>query len=174
MPPVDKDHVLQDGVACPKRAPWDPRVSKLSGLPFIPMIALACYILASTSIAALAVWLILLAVFFVPLRYLVCARCPYYGQDCSTSMGKSVPKMFKKQEGKSMKLGLWLDVVMLILLFGIPMPLAWQLGGGWLTAAWLAVCFLVFAVLTRLACTACPFTFCPIGKAGRAFWGKSS
>ncbi len=71
-----------------------------------------------------------------------------------------------------MKLGLWLDVVMFFLLFLIPLPMAWQVGGVWMIAAWLAVFFLVFAVLTGLACSASPFTFCHIGKAGRAFWSK--
>ncbi len=87
MESIDKDHVVQDGVVCPKKAPWDPRVNKLAGLPFIPMVVLACYILASSSLVVLAIWLILLVVFFYPLRYLVCARCPYYGQDCSSSLG---------------------------------------------------------------------------------------
>lgn len=170
--PTEKDFLIQDGASCPRTPPWDPRVSKLTGLSFIPFIVLAIYILASTNIFQLVFWIILMGVFFYPLRYLVCARCPYYGQVCSSNMGVLVTKMFKKQNGKSMKLGLWLDVVIFLLLFLIPLPQSWKVGGILLMLVWIAVCFLVFATLTRLGCSACPFTFCPIGRAGRAFWSK--
>ena len=45
-------------------------------------------------------------------------------------------------------------------------------GGLLLTALWLGAFFLFFAVLTKMACSLCPFTFCPIGQAGKAFWGS--
>ena len=31
---------------------------------------------------------------------------------------------------------------------------------------------LMIATITRLACSICPLTFCPVGRAGRAIWGK--
>lgn len=166
----DRIYMLQDGAACPRKAPWDRRVSKLTGLPFLLTIALGALILAIADPILLIIWLAVWVIFFYPLRYLVCARCPYYGQTCSSSMGRTVTKMFRKQDDKSMKPGLWLDVVCFILLLAIPLPAVWRLGGIYLLLAWLAVFFLMFAVLTRLACLACPFSFCPIGKGGRFFW----
>jgi len=170
-PPRNPDaHTTQDGVPCPTQAPWRPRVSAVTGLPFVPIAALALFVLAHTSIPKLLLWAALLAVFAYPLRYLVCARCPYYGQRCSSTFGVAVTRMFKKQEGKSMRAGLWLDVVMFALLLLIPLPDMWRWGGALLTLAWLAAFFLFFTVLTRMACSVCPLAFCPIGRGGRAFW----
>jgi len=162
--------VIQDGVSCPSKAPWPSWVSKLTSLSMLPVALAGIYILAATSTLKLVVWLGLFALFAIPLRYLVCARCPYYGENCSTFMGKAVPFLFKKQEGQSMKLGLWLDVAFIGLLFLIPLPDAWRLGGLVLLLLWISIFGLMFALLSRLACSACPFTFCPIGKAGRAIW----
>jgi hypothetical protein len=161
--------VTQDGVSCPRKSPWNPKVSRATGLPFLPIILLAVFVLAPSSIPRLIFWCALLIFFAYPLRYLVCARCPYYGQPCSSSFGTIVPRMFRKQEGKSMKTGLWLDVVLFALLLLVPLPDMWR-GGLLLTAVWLAAFFLFFAVLTKMACSVCPFTFCPIGQGGRAFW----
>jgi hypothetical protein len=72
-----------------------------------------------------------------------------------------------------MKPGLWLDVVFSLLLFALPLPDAWRQGGLLLTLAWLSVFTLMFALITQVACSVCPFTFCPIGRAGRAVWGSS-
>ncbi len=164
--------VNQDGVTCSGISPWHPRVSMITGLPVIPIVVLALYVLAHTSIPRLLLWAGLLVIFAYPLRYLVCARCPYYGQKCSSSFGTTVPRMFKKQEGKSMITGLWLDVVMFVLLLLIPLPDMWRWGGPLLALAWLAAFFLFFTVLTRTACSVCPFTFCPIGRGGKAFWSR--
>jgi len=146
-------------------------VSTITGIPFIPIAAMALFVLAQTSAVKLILWVALLVIFAYPLRYLVCARCPYYGQKCSSGFGTTVPRMFRKQEGRSMIPGLWLDVVMFALLLLVPLPDMWRTGGPLLTLAWLAAFFLFFAVLTRAACSVCPFTFCPIGRGGKAFWG---
>lgn len=163
--------VMQDGVSCPCEPPWPGWVSWLTSVTMLPVALCGAYILAATSPWKLAVWLGLFALFAVPLRYLVCARCPYYGTSCSTFMGRTVPLLFKKQEGRSMRLGLWLDVVSMALLFALPLTEAWRLGGLLLLLLWVSVFGSMFLVLSRLACSACPFTFCPIGRAGRALWG---
>jgi len=164
--------VIQDGVACPHKSPWSPTVSKWSRLVFLPILVLPVIVLAQTSMLKLVLWLGALFVLLVPLRYFVCARCPYYGQSCSTDFGRIVPRLFKKQEGKSMRMGLWLDVVFFAFLCLFPLPEVWKIGGPLLVLGWLALFFGVFAALTRVACGACPLTFCPIGRAGRAFWSR--
>ena len=83
--PVQEECVVQDGVRCPSRAPWAPRVSTLTSLTFIPILLLAFYVLTQASVFKLFIWLLLFAIFAYPLRYLICARCPYYGQSCSSS-----------------------------------------------------------------------------------------
>jgi len=160
----------QDGIECPKRAPWPGWVSAATGAAFLPMTVLAVAMLWQSP-SKLAIWLLGFGLFLVPLRYLICARCPYYGQSCSSPMGKTVPFIFKKQEGRSMKAGLWLDVAAFAFLFLFPLPdaFAWRgIGGLFL---WISSWFLIFVLLTGLACSRCPFVFCPIGRAGRAFFG---
>ena len=71
-----------------------------------------------------------------------------------------------------MKLGLALDLVAMAALFAIPLPDAWRTGGAALLLLWIGVNLLSFGVLTRLACTVCPFEFCAIGTVGRAVWGR--
>ncbi|MDY6856034.1 MAG: hypothetical protein SWO11_15265 [Thermodesulfobacteriota bacterium] len=164
------DSIIQDGIACPRKPPWDPKVSKITALPFLLIVVLAIHVLFQAGIIKLIIWLLALAIFAYPLRYLICARCPYYGTDCSSIMGRLVPKLFKKQEGKSMVIGLWLDIVFFIFLFAYPLPYIWRIEGLLFIVVWCIAFFLAFIVLTRLACSICPFTFCPIGKAGRAFW----
>jgi hypothetical protein len=164
------DAIIQDGISCPQEPPWNPIVSKIAGLPLIPMIALGIYVTYEAGPIKLILWLLALGILIYPLRYLVCARCPYYGKDCSTSFGRIVPHFFKKQEGKSMKTGLWLDVVFMTFLFLYPLPEVWR-KGFLFTLLWFGFFMLFFGVITRLACSLCPFTFCPIGKAGRKFWG---
>lgn len=165
-----EETVLQDGVVCSCESPWPGWVSWLTSITMLPVALCGAYILAATSPWKLAVWLGLFALFAVPLRYLVCARCPYYGKTCSTFMGRAVPLLFKKQEGQSMKLGLWLDVVFMTLLFALPLTEAWRHGGLLLLLLWVSVFGSMFAVLSRVACSVCPFSFCPIGRAGRALW----
>lgn len=164
------DCVTGDGIICPKQSPWPKWVRWVTTLPILPMTALGIYILARTDTVKLIIWLTVLAVFAVPLRYLVCARCPYYGQPCSTTMGKIVPLLFNKQDGKPMKFGLWLDVISFTLLFLLPIPEAYELGGMILAVVWAGVLLLFFLLLSHFACTVCPLTFCPIGKCGKAFW----
>jgi hypothetical protein len=164
------DAIMQDGISCPQRPPWNPIVSRIAGLPLIPMIALGIYATYDAGPIKLIIWLIALGILIYPLRYLVCARCPYYAKDCSTSFGRIVPHLFKKQQGKSMKIGLWLDVVFIAFLFIYPFPEVWK-RGGLLTLLWSGSFLLFFMLITRLGCSVCPFTFCPIGKAGRKLWG---
>ena len=164
-----EEYVWQDGCRGPRKAPWPPWISRLTALPFAAMFCLGAYILYSSSTVRLAIWLGVIAFAVFPGRYLLCARCPYYGQRCSTLLGLFTPFLHKKQEGKSMKLGLWLDLLEMIALFLIPIVDAWRVGGAWMLALWILVSAGAFLTLTRLACPSCSFTFCPIGRAGRAF-----
>jgi len=168
------EFVEQDGCRIPRKAPWSPWVGRLTTLPFVVMFCLGFFILFNTSTITLIVWLAVVVLSIVPGRYFLCARCPYYGQNCSTRFGRLVPYLFKKIEGKSMKAGLWLDLTEMFLLFVIPLPFAWRLGGIVLLLFWIGANFLSFGALTRIACPSCDLSFCPIGRIGGAIWGKSS
>ena len=172
--PTQDDCITQDGCRGPRKAPWPSSISIVTTLPFLVVFGLGFYILMNSSMLKLAVWLAVVVFSIVPGRYFLCARCPYYGQDCSTKFGRLVPYLFRKQEEKSMRPGLWLDLTEMIVLFLIPLPDAWRTGGLILLLLWIGANLLSFGTLTRIACPACSFTFCPIGKAGRAIWKKSN
>ncbi|MFP4475704.1 MAG: hypothetical protein ACLFOY_09080 [Desulfatibacillaceae bacterium] len=161
--------VEQDGVHCPRKAPWAPWVGWITTLMFLPLVAVAVVVLAQTSVWKLLVWLLVLWALLVPLRYFVCARCPYYGDYCSSLFGKTTPFVFRKQHG-SMKVGLWMDVVAVAILFVLPIPDMFRYGGIATLMLWLALFGMAFLILFRVACRPCPFTFCPIGSAGDLAW----
>jgi len=176
-PPAEQNRtsekpLMQDGVRCPRTSPWPAGAALTMRLMFVPVIVTPVYILSQTNLLKLGIWLLLFGLFAYPLRYLVCARCPYYGQSCSTDLGILVPRMFRKQEGKSMRLGLWLDVVCFLALFALPLPEVWRWGGWPALILWCGLFLVLFGVMTRVACSPCPLTFCPIGRAGRAFWSR--
>ena len=170
--PVEKneENVFQDGVSCPKLSPWPLRSALISGVMLLAVFGVGAYVLYQVSLLRLLIWLLAAGIFALPLRYLVCARCPYYGQSCSTVAGKIVPLIFAKQEFRSMKLGLWMDVVMGLFLFAFPFADMWAYGGWMGVSLWIVLVILVFLILSRVGCNRCPFTFCPIGKLGGFVW----
>ena len=113
---------IQDRGEYPAQPPWPRHTATLTGIPMAVTGLLGTYILAVTSLPALVIWLVLGLILVYPLRYLICARCPYYGQSCSTPMGRLIPYLFKKQTG-SMKAGLWGDVILGVPLFLIPLAM---------------------------------------------------
>jgi hypothetical protein len=171
MKNLDMKKKNPDGDTCRPKSPWPKYVAVITFIPWPFVVVMAVYILFNTSLVMLAVWLTAFLLFFIPLRYLICAPCPYYGQNCSTIMGRLVPFMFKQRPGKPLAIGLWLDIVSFAVLSMIPVPYAWQLGGLGLTALWLAVFSLCLVSLGGLGCRYCPFTYCPIGKASRKVAG---
>jgi hypothetical protein len=78
--------------------------------------------------------------------------------------------LFNKQAGKSMRMGMWLEVVFLFFLFLLPFPEFFHYFGWFMIILWITAFFLAFVVLTGFACLSCPFPFCPIGMGGRRFW----
>lgn len=167
-----QDIIIQNNVPCPKKSPWSIEVSYLTMLTFPLIIALAFYIFLQTSMIKLAIWSAGLFILAVPLRYLICTRCPYYGQNCSLPIGKIFPYLFKNKEGKPMlPLGLWMDGIMFFFLFIFPIKDAWEVGGILLVFIWGYTNLTFVILLTRLGCTACPFTFCPFNNAAKTFWG---
>ncbi len=151
----------------PPKSPWPKYSAVITFIPWPVIVGLAVYILFNTSRVMLGVWLAAFLLFAIPLRYLICAPCPYYGQNCSTIMGRLVPLMFKNRPGKPLAVGLWLDIVSFAVLSIIPLPYAWLLGGPGLTVLWITVFAVFLASLGVFGCFYCPFTYCPIGKASR-------
>ncbi len=155
---------------CLSQSPWPGYSVIVTFIPWPVIVCMGVYILYKTSFTMLGVWLAAFFLFFVPLRYLICARCPYYGKNCSAITGRMVPFFFAKRPGTPLAVGLWLDIVFFAILSLIPVPFAFKLGGALLTAAWLAVFASAIILLALFGCRYCPFTYCPIGKASRGIF----
>ena len=164
------DCVIQDGISCPKKPPWPSWVSKITAIPFILLLSIVVIFLSQINAVKLAIWLLAFGILLGPMRYFVCARCVYYGKDCASILGRLVPLVFKKQEGRSMRPGMVVEVAFLFFLFLLPLPDFYGYLGWPLIALWFGTFLLAFMVMTGLACLSCPLTFCLIGMGGRHFW----
>ena len=164
------DFVIQDGVRCPLNPPWTRKTGIISVLIFSLINILAFLVLLQTSTVKLIIWLAVLFLMIYPFRYFVCARCPYYGKPCAFyGLDRLIPRMFKKQEGRSMKNGFYLDMISIGFLLLFPLPDMWRYGGALLLIVWLALLTVFYLHLTLNACSVCPLTFCPAYQSAARF-----
>lgn len=158
---------IQDGYPYPEKPPWDPGVTRItSSLVFIFFWA-GLYGTFKVGFLTGIIWILAFCFKLFAVRYMVCARCPYYGCHCSCFYGKLAAFCFDKQENKSMELGLWIDLLVWSFIFMF--PLYHYIMGGMLFYAgiWCLLFLVMFGSLSILACSICPFEFCPQGLAGR-------
>lgn len=162
--------IMQDGCRCPEEPPWHPTVSKITAVPILFFFGVGGYGMAQLGYLYFAVWISLVGIKIYGIRYIVCARCPYYGTNCSSFFGRLVPFLHKKQENKSMVIGLWIDTLFWGVLFLYPLYYFVQ-NKMYITTLMYGSSFLLMVVLlSRLACSICPLTICPVGQMGRKFW----
>jgi len=162
--------IMQDGCRCPETPPWHPNVSKITAVPILLFFGIGAYGMAKLGYMYFLGWFILAAIKIYGIRYFVCARCPYYGKNCSSFFGKLVTFMHKKQENKSMVIGLWIDTLFWGIIFIYPLYYFLKYKMYVLTMLYCFACFLMVSILTRLACSICPLTICPVGKMSRITW----
>ncbi|MBU0994348.1 MAG: hypothetical protein KJ737_17795 [Proteobacteria bacterium] len=162
--------IIQDGCHCPEDPPWHSTVSKITALPILFFFGIGAFGVAHLGYVYFFVWLVLAGIKIYGIRYLVCARCPYYGKNCSSFFGKLVPFMHKKQENKSMIIGLWIDTLFWGILFLYPLYYFLQYKMYGFTILYCLSFLLMVGTITRLACIICPLTICPVGKMGRIYW----
>jgi hypothetical protein len=164
------DFITQDGCRCPAEPPWHPMVSRVTAVPIIVYFIIAALGMIKVGFLPFLLWFVLAAIKVYGIRYYVCARCPYYGKDCSSFFGRLVPLMHKKQENRSMVTGLKVDTLFWAILFFYPLYHFLKNGMMGFTLVYCFWFFMMVGVLTRLACTVCPLTICPVGQMGRRTW----
>lgn len=165
-----QEFTIQDGCHCPNDPPWHPMVSKITAVPILLFFGVGFFGVAQLGYVYFLIWLILAGIKIYGIRYLVCARCPYYGKNCSSFFGKLVPLLHKKQENKSMVIGLYIDTLFWGILFLFPLYYFLQYKMAGFTILYCLSFIFMVGILSRLACTVCPLTVCPVGKMGRLFW----
>ncbi|MBN2028068.1 MAG: hypothetical protein JW854_15065 [Actinobacteria bacterium] len=93
----------------------------------------------------------------------ICARCPYYGEYCSTLFGKITALMWPRSDKPLARQGFYWDLVLLPVIFIYPVPEIWR-GSKRLFAAYLATWALFLSAMYGLACRRCPLEACPVPR----------
>lgn len=109
----------------------------------------------------LLVYLPAVVAFFTVWRRYVCARCQYYGTECSTMLGVLTEKMMPKDETRS------LDRNMMIVDFAymgamMMIPMRQVLKKPWLALAYFGITAAGFGSIFFNACSRCGNEFCPM------------
>ncbi|MBU0991583.1 MAG: hypothetical protein KJ737_03725 [Proteobacteria bacterium] len=158
---------IQDGCKYPKNPPWSPVVTKLTSLWILIFFLAGVYGTLKVGFSVFFIWTLIFCIKLYVIRYIVCARCPYYGENCSCFYGKLAARLFEKQENKSMKMGLWIDCFVWYFIFLYPLYYYLKLDMDVYAMFWVFLFFAMSGTLSVLACSTCPFEFCPQGYVGR-------
>lgn len=108
--------------------------------------------------------------FFTLYRHFTCARCQYYGRECSTMLGIMTARMMPRNEKKSLdRRGMITDLSLLSALAMVPMPQVFK--KRWLALLYLASVGAVTGVILFTACGRCGNDFCVMKDVRRAITG---
>ncbi len=106
-------------------------------------------------------------------RKVVCCRCEYYGEDCSTMMGKWTAMLFEKDEEHPLTAeAFYLDFGLIGASILLPLPQVKKMGSRYLALYLLAV-LLSAAGIRYFACRHCPVTVC-LNNPGFSAWKRSA
>lgn len=150
--------------------PWD-RASAIRNQALMSLpIALGTFALARYRARKLLVFLPAVAAFLTVWRKFVCARCRYYGRECSTLLGiataRMMPRDTEHELGRSEMVWDFAFIGALLL-----MPLRQVLKSGILTVAYLGSAAASLAAILFDACGRCENEFCPMKDVRSAITG---
>ncbi len=143
--------------------PWPGYVSFATTFSALPAAALGTRALRRGSRIKLPLYGAAWAALTTVARRDICARCPYYGEYCSTLFGKITPLIWPRSDKPLVKQGFYWDLALLPLLFILPLPEVWHDSEAGL-AAYLAAWGLFLAAMYELACRRCPLEACPVPR----------
>ncbi len=144
--------------------PWPRWVSSVTTAAALPAMALGSYVLWRGRRAKLPLWVGSWGALMTVSRRYICARCPYYGEYCSTLFGKMTPIIWRRSERPLNTRGFYWDIALAPVLIGLPAPDAYRLSKRCLLA-YLSTWALFLGTLHRLGCRRCPLDMCPFNPA---------
>lgn len=153
----------RDGSAQGAANPWPVYVSFATTASALPAAALAVHALFKEKPRKLPVYGALWTALATISRKDICARCPYYGEYCSTLFGKITPLMFPHSDKPLTTQGFYWDLALLPALFLYPMPEIFRTSRR-LLAAHFAAWALYLVTMYNLACKRCPLEACPVPR----------
>ncbi len=153
--------------------PWPASTSfTVTGALAIPGI-MGIYALAKKAPRRLPLQLSFWVALTTALRRFICARCDYYGEYCSTLMGKWTALFLERESEPLETAGFYWDAILgaCIILYPLPQAfkISWKFAVVYL-ASWVAA----LALFNQLACSICPIQACPMPGRGRGRGGNES
>ncbi|MEW6554544.1 MAG: hypothetical protein AB1384_09685 [Actinomycetota bacterium] len=151
------------GTGEPAANPWPTYVSFVTTGSTLPALTLGLRSLLEKNPRKLPGYGILWAALATISRKDICARCPYYGEYCSTLFGKITPLVFPHSDKPMTTRGFYWDLALLPALFLYPIPEINRSSRKRLVAY--IVSWAVFlAAMYSLACRRCPLEACPVPR----------
>lgn len=149
---------------------WD-RSSAMrnQALMFLPM-PIGAYAIARYKPQKLLAYTSGVVAFFTVYRRFTCARCQYYGRECSTMLGIMTARMMPRNEKKALdRRGMIIDLSLLGALAMVPMPQVFK--KWWLALLYLASVGAGTGAILFTACGRCGNDFCIMKDVHRAVTG---
>lgn len=154
----------------PDDAGWDMRSALLNSVLMGLPVPLGAYALAKYRPRKLFLYLPAAVGFVTAWRRFVCARCQYYGKQCSTVMGITTSMMMPRDESKPLDRNAMIaDFAYIGALVLFPLPQAMKKAR--LGALYLASGAAAVASILLNACPRCGNEFCPMKDLHRAVNG---
>jgi hypothetical protein len=110
--------------------------------------------------------------FFTVYRRFTCARCQYYGRECSTMLGVMTAAMMPRSQKPLDRAGMTVDLSLLGALAMVPLPQVFK--KWWLAFLYLASLGAGTAAILFTACGRCGNEFCIMKDVHRAVTGGGS
>lgn len=164
------DEPVEISCGCGDDSPWDRESATLNqalmGLPvLIGSLAMAKY-----GRRKLLYYIPGVALFLTCWRRFTCARCRYYGRECSTMLGIMTARMMPPDEGKPLdRNAMYADFAFIGLLSILPLPQVFKRLS--LGVLYLAAVAAGFSAILFNACGRCGNDFCPMKDLHRVVAG---
>lgn len=143
--------------------PWPEYVSFVTTSSALPAIAIASRALLRGKPRKLPAYGLLWTALTTVARRDICARCPYYGEYCSTLFGKITALILPRSDKPLTRQGFYWDLVLLPAIFIYPAPEIWRDSRS-LFSAYLGSWAIFLSAMYGLACRRCPLEACPVPR----------
>lgn len=151
----------------PAANPWPRGTAYVTTSFYGVVLAMGTYALARKAPRRLPLFAFLWVVLITAVRKIVCCRCEYYGQECSTLMGKWTAMILPPEPEKNLTAeAFYVDLAVVGACILYPIPQAYEMGKRYFV---LYVAFMLLGglVVRLLGCSRCPNAVCPMNPSHR-------
>jgi hypothetical protein len=148
------------GCAEGTESPWPTGTSYITTALFGAPALMGTYALLKKAPLRLPIFGGLWVAIVTVVRKVVCCRCDFYGEECSTLIGKWTALLFEKDEEHPLTAeAFYLDFALIGTSILFPLPQVKKMGARYL-ALYVATVLTGAVVIRQLACSRCPNTVC--------------